>query len=66
MPAWACVKPRWSSVSARTEAGDYVLMDWKRTKELSRKYTSAYDYMAFPLQHLPDCAGCRAAGILQS
>jgi hypothetical protein len=42
---------------ARRTDGHLVLFDWKRTKQLSSKYSNPHQRMAQPLEHLEDCAG---------
>ena len=42
---------------ARTPSSDVILFDWKRTRELRRKYVSPWSTMKPPLSHLDDCAG---------
>ena len=42
---------------ARDAAGDLLLFDWKRTKQIASKYTNVFKDMREPLEHLEDCAG---------
>ncbi|CAE7036636.1 unnamed protein product [Symbiodinium sp. CCMP2592] len=42
---------------AQTPSSDVILFDWKRTKQLRRKYVSLWSTMKQPLSHLDDCAG---------
>ena len=42
---------------AQTPSSDVILFDWKRTKQLRRKYVSPWSTMKQPLSHLDDCAG---------
>jgi len=41
----------------RLSDGSLVLYDWKRSKELSTKYTKTFRRVRAPLQHLDDCQG---------
>ena len=41
----------------RDEYGNMHIYDWKRTKNLRRKFTNLWDSMTYPLDNLSDCQG---------
>ncbi len=42
---------------AMNTKGEYVLFDWKRSKNLRHKYTNHFRSMKGPLSFVPDCSG---------
>lgn len=42
---------------AKKDDGTYLVVDWKRSKDLQRKYSNQFRNMKEPLDHLPDCKG---------
>ena len=42
---------------AKAADGTFMIVDWKRCKQLKTKYTNPFSGMLPPLSHLPDCAG---------
>ncbi len=44
---------------ATNESNEFIIIDWKRSRDLRSKFSCRFRNMRAPLHHLDDCAGVR-------